>query len=56
MNININHSQNTETIAVWFGKQGKDGFFYRNGKIDLAQSKKRYNYFWELKHGVKGGK
>lgn len=54
MKININYTPSRDAIAVWFGKMGKDGFLYRNGKIDLAQGKKRYNYFWELRN--KGGK
>jgi hypothetical protein len=56
MKINVSYKPNQDTIAVWFGKMGRDGFLYRNGKIDLEQGKKRYNYFWELKHNAKGGR
>lgn len=55
MKININYTPSRDTIAVWFGKMGKDGFLYRNGKIDLIQGKKRYNYFWELRMKAKRG-
>lgn len=53
MNIKVNHKDTTESVAVWFGKQGKDGFFYQNGKINLELSKKRYNYFWNLRNANK---
>ena len=54
MKIKVTHNTERVDIPAWFGKMGEDGFLYRNGKIDLKQGMKRYNYFWELRN--KGGK
>lgn len=54
MKINIKQISSKMPVAVWFG-QIKDGYVYRNGKIDLEYSKKHYNYHWELRQKAKMG-
>ena len=54
MKININYTPSQMPVAVWFGKI-KNGYVYRNGKIDLEYSRKHYNYHWDLRMKAKRG-
>lgn len=54
MKIKVNHVQSQMLVPVWFG-QIKGGYVYKNGNIDLANSREHYNYHYELRRTFKNG-